>query len=360
MLESYLLHPEKFNAIWEMLKRISKSDLLPDDFQAAKRGEEVAAANLLTPYTFACRMGMDLMQVCQAMHKINGKMTLSAQMIIAAINSSGKFIGPYYKFLEDKRSPGMPYACYCYGYRKSEPEHELVGSVISIDTAKIEGWVTKPGSKWATMRGQMLRYRAVTIWARAYCPEILMGFLHSAEEEAEGDKGYDMSQEIMTPMNCATADTNAPDIQVAPEVTDTESPSAMEAPPVAVVNDPPADNTVQADIEKTPTVETVQEDNSLPFDILDTWAEEFESENSDDYSAAEVVAPVEHHSYTPAPHMGRKKNNSGSTRGRRTRKIVANADSTVSTIAPEKVEQDVTSESNSADVNVQEAPQIHP
>ena len=356
-MESYLLHPEKFDAIWEMLKRISKSDLLPDDFQAAKRGEEVAAANLLTPYTFACRMGMDLMQVCQAMHKINGKMTLSAQMIIAAINSSGKFNGPYYKFLEDERYPGAPYACYCYGYRKSEPDRLLTGSVISIDTAKSEGWLTNPGSKWATMRGQMLRYRAVTIWARAYCPEILMGFLHSAEEEAEGDKGYDMSQEIMTPMNCATADANATDIPVTPEATDTESPAAMETEPVAVGEEFPADSTVQPNREKAHTVETVAEENPLPFDVLDSWADEFEAENGDDCTAPENVTPVESHSYKPTPRAERKKNHTGtgSTRGRRTRKIV---DSTISTEQTKEVKGNTSTDKD--DVNVQPAPVINP
>ena len=42
--------------------------------------------------------------------------------------------------------------------------------------AKAEGWSTKNGSKWLTMPGQMLRYRAASFWSRAYASDLSLGF----------------------------------------------------------------------------------------------------------------------------------------------------------------------------------------
>ena len=41
--------------------------------------------------------------------------------------------------------------------------------------AKQEGWFSKTGSKWQTMPDQMLIYRAYSFFARAYCPDKLLG-----------------------------------------------------------------------------------------------------------------------------------------------------------------------------------------
>jgi hypothetical protein len=47
--------------------------------------------------------------------------------------------------------------------------------------AKKEGWSTKNGSKWLTMPGQMLRYRAASFWSRAYASDLSLGFYTSDE-----------------------------------------------------------------------------------------------------------------------------------------------------------------------------------
>jgi len=46
---------------------------------------------------------------------------------------------------------------------------------ITLEMAKREGWSTKNGSKWLTMPGQMLRYRAASFWSRAYASDISLG-----------------------------------------------------------------------------------------------------------------------------------------------------------------------------------------
>ena len=50
-----------------------------------------------------------------------------------------------------------------------------------MEMAVKEGWYQKNGSKWQTMAGQMLRYRAAAFFGRIYAPEILMG-IYSADE----------------------------------------------------------------------------------------------------------------------------------------------------------------------------------
>jgi hypothetical protein len=62
-----------------------------------------------------------------------------------------------------------------------ESNLELVGALVTINMAKIEGWYGKSGSKWKTMPEQMLQYRAGAFWCRTYAPEIALG-MHTSEE----------------------------------------------------------------------------------------------------------------------------------------------------------------------------------
>ena len=54
---------------------------------------------------------------------------------------------------------------------------------------KAEGWYDKSGSKWKTMPDQMFRYRAAAFFARAFCPDVLMGL--QTVEETRDVRGYD-------------------------------------------------------------------------------------------------------------------------------------------------------------------------
>jgi hypothetical protein len=59
--------------------------------------------------------------------------------------------------------------------RDRESGEELKGERITLEMAKKEGWSTKSGSKWLTMPGQMLRYRAASFWSRAYASDMSLG-----------------------------------------------------------------------------------------------------------------------------------------------------------------------------------------
>jgi hypothetical protein len=86
------------------------------------------------------------------------------------INASGKF-SPL-RFVMDNDE--TPTSCYAVA-RDMATGEELKGERITLEMAKKEGWSTKNGSKWLTMPGQMLRYRAASFWSRAYASDMSLG-----------------------------------------------------------------------------------------------------------------------------------------------------------------------------------------
>jgi hypothetical protein len=86
------------------------------------------------------------------------------------INASGKFSPLRFVFDSDE----APSWCYAVA-RDRESGEELKGERITLEMAKKEGWSTKTGSKWLTMPGQMLRYRAASFWSRAYASDMSLG-----------------------------------------------------------------------------------------------------------------------------------------------------------------------------------------
>jgi hypothetical protein len=87
------------------------------------------------------------------------------------INSCGRYTP--LRFVFDNEDE--PTSCYAVATDK-ESGQELKGEKITLEMAKKEGWSTKNGSKWLTMPGQMLRYRAASFWSRAYASDLSLGF----------------------------------------------------------------------------------------------------------------------------------------------------------------------------------------
>ena len=63
-----------------------------------------------------------------------------------------------------------------------------------MNMAKAEGWSTKSGSKWITMPGLMLRYRAAAFMIRVTAPEISLGLPTS--EEIHDTDGFEKSRNV--------------------------------------------------------------------------------------------------------------------------------------------------------------------
>lgn len=155
-------------------EELSKSDIIPKEFQKKP-------ANCLVAVQLAHRLKADPFMVMQNTDVIYGKPALRSTFIIACINGSGKLLGNLKFELDTKETK-----CRAWGIEK-ETGAKLVGPLITMEMAQAEGWVAKNGSKWKTMPGIMLRYRAASFFGRLQCPEILNG-IYSTEEVEEMTK----------------------------------------------------------------------------------------------------------------------------------------------------------------------------
>lgn len=161
---------KSFEDAQRIASMLSSSTLVPKEFQ----GKE-GLANCMIALELAQRLNASPMAVMQNLYIIHGRPSWSAQYIIAAINTCGKFSPLRFKM----DGQGADRTCTAQAVDKSG--ELLEGGEVSIQMAKDEGWYAKNGSKWKTMPEQMLRYRAAAFFGRLYAPEIMMG-MQTAEE----------------------------------------------------------------------------------------------------------------------------------------------------------------------------------
>ncbi|MCP9878205.1 recombinase RecT [Cyanobium sp. A2C-AMD] len=167
-----------FDAAQRMAKALCSSTLVPKDYQGQQ-----GLANSLIALEIAGRMRLSPLVVMQNMTPIHGRPTWSSKFLIATVNASGRF-SPL-RFVFDAKE--QPTSCYAVATDKATGE-VLEGETITLELARKEGWWSRKDrqgnetSKWQTMTGQMLRYRAAAWWSNVYCPEIALGLL--TQEEA--------------------------------------------------------------------------------------------------------------------------------------------------------------------------------
>ena len=167
-----------FDAAQRMAKALCSSTLVPKEYQGQQ-----GLANSLIALEIASRMRLSPLVVMQNMTPIHGRPTWSSKFLIATVNASGRF-SPLRFVFDDKEKPA---SCYVVATDKATGE-VLEGETITLELARKEGWWSRKDrqgnetSKWQTMTGQMLRYRAAAWWSNVYCPEIALGLL--TQEEA--------------------------------------------------------------------------------------------------------------------------------------------------------------------------------
>ncbi|MCP9913049.1 hypothetical protein KBZ07_06465 [Cyanobium sp. BA20m-14] len=167
-----------FDAAQRMAKALCSSSLVPKEYQGQQ-----GLANSLIALEIAGRMRLSPLVVMQNMTPIHGRPTWSSKFLIATVNASGRF-SPL-RFVFDAKE--KPSSCYAVATDKATGE-VLEGETITLELARKEGWWSRKDrqgnetSKWQTMTGQMLRYRAAAWWSNVYCPEIALGLI--TQEEA--------------------------------------------------------------------------------------------------------------------------------------------------------------------------------
>lgn len=182
---------------------LSESDFVP----AAYKGK---VGNCVIAVEMAARLGVLALTVMQNLCIVNGTPTWKAKFLIGCVNACGRYTTLDYRITLDGRVGDVKYKT----WEKSEKDkknHEvlkpfdrpnldnlvcvafatekatgkvLTSAPVSIRMAIEEGWYMKSGSKWPTMREQMLRYRAASFWVSSYAPEMAMG-LRTEEEQRD-------------------------------------------------------------------------------------------------------------------------------------------------------------------------------
>lgn len=158
------------NNAWRTAGMLSRSMLVPDTYREKPE-------NCLIALDVANRVELSPLTVMQNLYIVKGKPAWSGQFCIAAINGCGKFTPIEYVFTDDNGG-----GCYIKCTRKSDGV-TCTSETITMQMAKDEGWLGKTGSKWQTMPKQMMMYRAAAFFARAYCPEVLLGIQTNDEVE---------------------------------------------------------------------------------------------------------------------------------------------------------------------------------
>ena len=162
---------QSFELIQRAAKLLASSQLVPKEYQGN-------LPNCVIALNMANRIGADPLMVMQNLVIVHGKPTWSSQFLIATVNTCGRFTALRYEFFGEPHTDS--WGCRAWATEKFSGE-KLVGTDITIDIAKTEGWYGKNGSKWKTIPQQMLMYRAGAWWARSYAPELSMG-LQTADE----------------------------------------------------------------------------------------------------------------------------------------------------------------------------------
>ena len=200
-----------FDAAQRMARALCSSTLVPREYQGQQ-----GLANSLIALEIAGRMRLSPLVVMQNMTPIHGRPTWSSKFLIATVNASGRF-SPL-RFVFD--NPETPTRCRAVATDKATAE-VLEGETITLELARKEGWWSRKDrqgnetSKWQTMTGQMLRYRAAAWWANVYCPEIALGLI-TQEEALDIEPVKAVPVEPAAPANQAIAPTSSAAIPTGP------------------------------------------------------------------------------------------------------------------------------------------------
>jgi hypothetical protein len=284
-----------FDAAQRMAKALCSSSLVPKEYQGQQ-----GLANSLIALEIAGRMRLSPLVVMQNMTPIHGRPTWSSKFLIATVNASGRF-SPL-RFVFDAKE--QPTSCYAVATDKATGE-VLEGETITLELARKEGWWSRKDrqgnetSKWQTMTGQMLRYRAAAWWSNVYCPEIALGLI--TQEEA-------LDIEAVTVREAGRASITGTEIQAQPQVAEEPAGPAATAPEKPTARRTAAGSRAAA----VPNLLRPREDKLIPPETQNSAAGRIESSHGGNAEADQEVIDAEivgtsgaaPEPTTPAEHQG--------------------------------------------------------
>lgn len=183
---------QNFKNNWEIAERLSKSSLLPTDFQGKPE-------NVIIALGMSQKMGIDFFTIAQNLHLVKGRLSWSGSFCKTLIEKTGQYkdLNLVYVGKEGTDERG----CYLEAIRIRDNK-KIKGTTVTVALAKKEGWWSrkdkngKETSKWSTMTEQMLGYRAMAFFARLYTPEALNGVI-TTEESLDISISNEQPQDIL-------------------------------------------------------------------------------------------------------------------------------------------------------------------
>jgi hypothetical protein len=151
----------------------------------------------------ASRIGATPLAVMQNLHVINGNPGWAAKFLVATVNTSRRFSPIRYRFVGTEGQDDWG----CRAVARDEHGEELVGPLVTIKMAKLEGWYDKTGSKWLTMPEVMLMYRSASFWVKVYAPEMSLGMQTAEELDDMAPGPMDVSTKLADVPHAETANT---------------------------------------------------------------------------------------------------------------------------------------------------------
>ena len=236
-----------FVSVQRMAKALASSTLVPDVYRG-----EANLGNCIIALELSQRIGASVMAVMQSMVPIHGKPTWSASFLIATVNSCGRFSPMRFRWVGKEGTD--EWGCRAYAVER-DSNLELVGALVTIAMAKVEGWYGKSGSKWKTMPEQMLQYRAGAFWCRTYAPEIALG-MHTSEEIQDTPATQQVVQSV-------TATVSSSIVDVTPTPAEPKPRKKKEVEAIAIV-EPTPEAVPAPEPEPVPAPEPVAEPAPAP------------------------------------------------------------------------------------------------
>ena len=236
-----------FVSVQRMAKALASSTLVPDVYRG-----EANLGNCIIALELSQRIGASVMAVMQSMVPIHGKPTWSASFLIATVNSCGRFSPMRFRWVGKEGTD--EWGCRAFAVER-DSNLELVGALVTIAMAKVEGWYGKSGSKWKTMPEQMLQYRAGAFWCRTYAPEIALG-MHTSEEVQDTPVAQQVVQSV-------TATVSSSIVDVTPTPAEPKPRKKKEVEAIAIV-EPTPEAVPAPEPEPVPAPEPVAEPAPAP------------------------------------------------------------------------------------------------
>lgn len=163
VLPSVYSDVDLYQQFYKMAEGLSKTDLVPDNYRNKPE-------NCLIAIDTARQIGAkNPLFVMQNLYIVKGKPSWSGQYCSALVYTNFKNVKVNRMGSADSGLQGI------YITATNKNGENCRGSVVTLEMAQKEGWLNKDNSKWKTMPEQMLIYRAFAFFARAYCPDKLLG-----------------------------------------------------------------------------------------------------------------------------------------------------------------------------------------